>query len=544
MNEKLIIVMAQCDFLLGDIEGNAAKIIATAKQAREQLAGDIVVFPELALTGYPPEDLLLRQELHQRVEQALQAIAQQNTDIHLLLGHPLAKNGKIYNAASVFYKGNTVAQYFKQHLPNYSVFDEKRYFTAGNSACLLTVKNCTMAITICEDLWQSGPMQQAVSAGAQLMLSINASPFHWQKHDERIKILQQRQCSEGAIPIIYVNCVGGQDELVFDGGSVVLDETGCVTHKLESFAETLQAVVINVNETLSISPGKIHAAMSDEQTIYQALVLGTRDYVQKNNFHGALIGLSGGIDSALTLAIAVDALGSENVHAVSMPSRFTATMSNEDAALQAKNLNVKYSVIPIETCHQAFLDSLQNEFSGLASDTTEENIQARCRGVLLMALSNKTGKIVLTTGNKSEMAVGYATLYGDMAGGFAVLKDVPKTLVYRLAKYRNSISPCIPERVIERAPSAELADDQKDQDSLPPYDILDEVLQRYVEHDQSIEDMIADGLDEKAVRKVVSLIDRNEYKRRQAAPGIKISNRAFGRDWRYPITSGFGRKDK
>ncbi len=391
MTKKLIIVMAQCDFLLGDIEGNAAKIIATAKQAREQLAGDIVVFPELALTGYPPEDLLLRQELHQRVEQALQAIAQQNPDIHVLLGHPLAKNGKLYNAASVFYKGKAVAHYFKQHLPNYSVFDEKRYFTAGSKACLLTLKNCTIAITICEDLWEQGPMQQAVSDGAQLMLSLNASPFHWQKPDERIKVLQQRQSSEGAIPLIYVNCVGGQDELVFDGGSFVIDATGDVTHSLESFAEQLQAVVIDVNETLSISPGEIQSAMSDEEFIYQALVLGTRDYVQKNNFRGALIGLSGGIDSALTLAIAVDALGSENIHAVSMPSRFTATMSNEDAAQQAKSLNVKYSVIAIEKCHQAFLDSLANEFSGLANDTTEENIQARCRGVLLMALSNKTG---------------------------------------------------------------------------------------------------------------------------------------------------------
>lgn len=544
MPEQLIITMAQSNFLLGDIEGNAEKIINITQRAHQESKADLVVFPELALTGYPPQDLLLRPELHRRVDKALANIVQQVKDIHLLLGHPLNKDGKLYNAASVLFNGKIIAQYFKQHLPNYSVFDEKRYFTAGSDVCLFELKGCQLAISICEDLWQSGPLQQAMVAGAQIMLCLNASPFHWQKPQQRITTLQERQRAEGAIPIIYVNCVGGQDELVFDGGSLVIDAQGDICHSSPRFCESVDTITVDIGKTVKIVDGSIAATLSDEERIYQALILGTRDYIQKNNFSGALIGLSGGIDSALTLAVAVDALGAENVHAVAMPSRHTANMSNEDAGYQATTMGVNYSVIPIENCYQAFLHSLQEEFAGLATDTTEQNIQARCRGVLLMALSNKTGKLVLTTGNKSEMAVGYATLYGDMAGGFAVLKDVPKTLVYQLAKYRNTVSPVIPQRVIDREPSAELADDQTDQDSLPPYDILDQVLHRYVEHDQCIESMIQDGLDEAAVRQVVALIDRNEYKRRQAPPGVRISSRAFGRDWRYPITSGFAKSSK
>ena len=540
MTQTLRIVMAQQNYLLGDIEGNAAKIIAAATQARDAMNADIIVFPELAITGYPPEDLLLRAELHERVRAALQTTQKSINDIYLIIGHPCSKDKHLFNAASVLYNGEFIAHYFKQHLPNYSVFDEKRYFKQGRQACLVNIKETPIAINICEDLWHHGTLQQACGAGAKLMISINASPFHVTKNREREQMLRQRQQQEGAIPIVYVNLVGGQDELVFDGCSMVVDAQGKVCCRAPAYQEALTPVTIKLKSTPVIKTTRFEQPLDDEAAIYQALVLGTHDYIVKNNFPGVLIGLSGGIDSALALTVACDAIGSDKIHAVLMPSRFTASISVEDAKILATNLGVSYSIISIEPSYNAFLSTLADEFAGLPEDITEENIQARCRGLILMALSNKTGKLVLTTGNKSEMAVGYATLYGDMVGGFAVLKDVPKTLVYQLSRYRNRHKIVIPQRTIDRAPTAELAADQTDQDSLPPYDILDQIIALYVEQDQSVAAIIAQGFDKETVAKTVKLIDSNEYKRRQGAPGIRISKRAFGRDWRYPITSGFG----
>lgn len=535
----LRIAIAQQNYLLGDIKGNAKKIIDAALHARDVLNADLIVFPELALTGYPPEDLLLRADFQHAVDQALQQISQALKGIHVVVGHSEQIAGHRYNAASVFFNQQRIAVYHKQHLPNYSVFDEKRYFTPGHTPCVFTLKQTSLAIVICEDLWHPGPMTQAANAGAQLVLSLNASPFYFRKHHERLQILQTRQQTEAALPIIYVSCVGGQDELVFDGGSMAVNAEGELCHRSIAYQESIDIVTVDCHATTTIQPGIIAPDLSDEASIYSALVLGTRDYIEKNHFNGALVGLSGGIDSALTLAIAADAIGTERVHAVLMPSRYTAAMSVEDALSQVQQQNIKHSILPIESIFSAFLDTLTDEFAHLSADVTEENLQARCRGTLLMALSNKFGKILLTTGNKSEMAVGYATLYGDMAGGFAVLKDVLKTWVYRLARYRNSISPIIPQRVLERAPSAELAENQTDQDSLPNYDILDQIITHYVEQDQSVTAIIDQGFPAEIVKKTIRLIDRNEYKRRQAAPGIKITPRAFGRDWRYPITSGF-----
>ena len=538
MSDTLTIIIAQQNYTLGDIESNAAKIIATANRYQDK--ADIIVFPELTLTAYPPEDLLLRPELQNRVDRAIESIKNQTRDIHLAIGHPHQINDKRFNIASIIYNGKVIKRYYKHHLPNYSVFDEKRYFTPGEKSCIFTLKDIPIALTICEDLWQPGVLGQAVRDGAKLLLSLNASPFHAKKQQEREKNLQQLQATEGQIPIVYVNCVGGQDELIFDGQSFALDAQGNVCARAPAYQECL--LPVTVDKDFNISSGTIAQPLGQEALIYQALVLGTRDYINKNNFPGALVGVSGGIDSALTLAIAHDAIGKERVHAVLMPSRYTSDMSVEDGLKMVHNLGMSHSLISIETTFQAFLESLQDSFASLPTpdaDHTEENLQARCRGTLLMALSNKTGKIVLASGNKSEMAVGYATLYGDMAGGFAVLKDVPKTLVYRLAKYRNQIAEVIPERVIERPPSAELAFEQTDQDTLPPYSKLDAIIKQYVEHDKSIKDMIAAGLDAEVVQKVVKLIDQNEYKRRQAPPGIRISKRAFGRDWRYPITAKF-----
>jgi len=524
--------MAQVNSTLGNIEANS-RIIQTII-AEHQESHDVILFPELCLTGYPPEDLLFRNELHQRVEEQLKLIANATQDCHVIVGHPQLEKERCFNSATVFYQGERIATYDKQCLPNYSVFDEKRYFTAGKKTGLLTVKSMKLALCICEDIWQEQPALLAKQAGADCILCLNASPFYADKLSLRQEVISKR-AKEHQLPIIYVNAVGGQDELVFDGLSFAVDKSGTIKSQSNAFKTSLDTITITKN---SLS-GEMANIPSVESLIYQALVSGTRDYVTKNGFKGALIGLSGGIDSALTLAIAVDALGHDNVHAVMMPSRYTADMSNEDALLEAQALNTKYSTLPIEPIFKQFLAGLSDEFAGLKTDTTEENIQARVRGTLLMALSNKTGKIVLTTGNKSEMAVGYATLYGDMAGGFAVLKDVPKTLVYRLAKYRNSLSAVIPERVITRAPSAELAEDQADQDSLPDYAILDKILHYYVECNMGVEEICEKGIAAEDVKKIIRLIDINEYKRRQAPPGVRISQRAFGRDWRYPITSGF-----
>lgn len=502
---------------------------------------DLIVFPELAITGYPPEDLLLRKGFRDHARQCLELIAQQVHGIDLIVGHPYDEADGIYNAASLVSDGAIIATYFKQHLPNYSVFDEKRYFLADNRACVVDIKGVPVGITICEDIWFAEPVQLAAEAGAKLIVNINASPYHRHKRPEREEVVRHR-AQETGLPVVYANLVGGQDELVFDGESFVVNAQGETVMRVTAFEETLAPVDFDFDgKQLTPADGQqVSALLSEQASVYQALVLGVRDYIEKNRFQGVVIGLSGGIDSALTLAIAVDAIGPERVEAVSMPSRYTADMSNEDAAAQAEALGVICHTIPIENVYSAFLDSLAEEFAGTEVDTTEENIQARCRGVLLMAISNKKRKIVLTTGNKSEMSVGYATLYGDMAGGFGALKDVPKTLVYQLATYRNSISAVIPQRVIERPPTAELAPDQKDEDSLPPYDVLDPILEHYVEQDKSLEEIMALGYDEATVRHVATMVDRNEYKRRQAAPGVRITKRAFGRDRRYPITSGYG----
>jgi NAD+ synthase (glutamine-hydrolysing) len=542
-NTTLRIALAQLNFLVGDITGNARRVIEAANRARDELKADAILFPELALTGYPPEDLLLRPGMHTRVLHALELIKREVRGIDVVVGYPRHATGGLYNAASLIRDGELVASYHKQHLPNYSVFDEKRYFAAGSEPCVVKVKGVSVGITICEDIWHPGPVTQAAEAGAKLILNLNASPFHLHKGNEREEVMRQR-INEGGVPVAYVNLVGGQDELVFDGGSFVMDAQGVVTQRAPAFAEDLYLAEFSVDDQGNVTPVPTECALPlvAEESAYRALVLGVRDYIEKNGFKGAVIGLSGGIDSALTLAIAVDAIGAERVEAVMMPSRYTADISQSDAAEEANLLGVKYSVIPIERTFSAFLESLAEEFAGTKTDVTEENLQARCRGVLLMAISNKSGKIVLTTGNKSEMAVGYATLYGDMAGGFDVLKDVPKTLVFRLASWRNTVSPVIPQRVIDRPPSAELAPDQKDTDSLPPYEVLDAILEMYVERDFCTEEIVAKGYDEATVRRVIRMVDRNEYKRRQAAPGVRITRRAFGRDRRYPITSGFGRE--
>ncbi len=540
MGARLRLALGQLNLLVGDVAGNAAKIISNAQRARDELKADVVLFPELALTGYPPEDLLLRPDLSVRVELALGEMLRSVSGIDVIVGYPKRQYGKLFNAASLLRGGKVAATYFKHCLPNYGVFDEKRYFAEGAEPCVLDIKGTPVGLTICEDVWERGPVAQAVAAGAKLMLNLNASPFHKNKGRERFDVVARR-ARDHDVPIVYLNIVGGQDELVFDGDSFVVDASGAMTQRAPAFEEGLYLVEIETGRRVTPVPAAISPDLSGEQSVYAALVLGVRDYIGKNGFPGAVIGLSGGVDSALTLCIAVDAIGAERVEGVMMPSRYTAAMSIEDARAQAEALGVKLSTIPIEPMFEAFLGALREEFRGKKPDSTEENIQARIRGTLLMAISNKTGRMVLTTGNKSEMSVGYATLYGDMAGGFAAIKDVPKMLVYRLAEYRNSIKPVIPRRVFERPPSAELAPDQKDTDSLPPYAVLDPILERYVELDQSAEDIIAAGFDEVAVRRVLRMVDRNEYKRRQAAPGVRITPRAFGRDRRYPVTSGYGR---
>jgi NAD+ synthase (glutamine-hydrolysing) len=535
---KLRILVAQLNLLVGDIEGNRDKIIAAAHTAREGHGADLLVFPELTLTGYPPEDLLLRPELADRTRTALEHIAGETRGIALILGYPKEDVGGLFNVAGLISEGRVVAEYAKQLLPNYGVFDEKRYFQPGHGPCVLDFKGARIGLSVCEDIWEEGPTRQAAEAGAELLVNINASPFHTGKAPERADLIRLRAREHG-ISIVYANLIGGQDELVFDGGSFVVDANGDITQRAPFFEEALLTVDFQLGGVPRPRPSALAPVPEEEDAVYQALVLGVRDYVRKNGFHGAVLGLSGGIDSALTLAVAVDALGPEQVEVVLMPSRYTADMSVDDAHEQARNLGVESGIIPIEPAFEAFLGMLEDEFAGRPADVTEENIQARCRGIILMAISNKKGKMLLTTGNKSEMAVGYATLYGDMAGGFAPLKDLFKTLVYRLARYRNGNSNVIPERVITRPASAELRPNQTDQDSLPDYDLLDAVLRRYIEDDQSVAQIVADGYPESEVRRVARLVDRNEYKRRQAPPGVRISCRAFGRDRRYPITSGF-----
>jgi len=556
MSQHLRFVIAQLDFMVGDVSGNALKVIDAAKQARDEHGAQAIIFPELTLTGYPPEDLLNRPGFHNAVTQSLSDIKSQVNGIDMILGYPKKtvkqkgspSSGVLFNTAAVIRDGEVVAEYHKRELPNYGVFDEKRYFTEGADSCVVDIGGVPVGITICEDVWVPENIQKSKQAGASLIVNLNASPYRIQKSQEREAQLMSR-ARESSLPIIYANLVGGQDELVFDGQSLVMSADGAVCQRAPAFEKGLYVVNFDVADDGSVSPqtGIIAPHLDKVESVYRALVLGVRDYINKNKFPGAILGLSGGIDSALSLAITVDAIGADRVEAVMMPSRYTLDMSIEDAQEQAELIGVEHHVLPIEAAFKSFLGILEDEFAGTEPDATEENIQARCRGILLMAISNKKNKMVITTGNKSEMSVGYATLYGDMAGGFAVLKDVPKLLVYRLAHFRNEqyrkgLSPVIPQRVIDRPPSAELAEDQQDTDSLPPYEVLDVILEMYIEQDRCADDIIASGYDAETVRRVIRLVNQNEYKRRQAAPGVRISQRAFGRDRRYPITSGYDKK--
>ena len=533
------LAIAQLDLAVGDVAGNAEKIILYANRARDELRADLVVFPELSVCGYPPKDLLFHTGLRKNVEDGITQIRENVRGIAVHVGFPEYVDDLIYNTSAVFLDGKTLSRYRKQELPNYGVFDEERYFTSGKDAEVFVLNGVRIGLNICEDLWHSHPLGSSRAAGAECIIATNGSPYEIKSQRSRENVVSTRVAEIG-IPVVYVNMVGGQDELVFDGGSFVVDGQGEVVFRAPPFDEGLHCVTLSANAS-GITPTSDGVApyLSEEESVYRALVTGTRDYVGKHGFPGVVIGLSGGIDSAMVLAIACDALGPDRVRAVMMPFRYTSNMSQEDASSQAEQLGVRYDVIPIAPIYDATVEQLAEVFEGRDEDVTEENIQARCRGLLLMAISNKTGQMLLTTGNKSEMAVGYATLYGDMAGGFAPIKDCSKTLVYRLANYRNTLGKCIPERVISRAPSAELRPDQKDSDSLPGYDVLDPILEAFIEDDLSVDEIAARGFDRDTVIRILEMVKRNEYKRRQAPPGIRISGRAFGRDWRYPITSGY-----
>lgn len=532
---RLTIAAAQLNFWVGDIEGNVKRIADAAAQARDRRGADVVVFPELCLVGYPPDDLLLRTALPAAIEAGMRRLLREVRGITLVIGLPEFVPEGIYNAALVIRDGAVLARCRKQLLPNYGVFDEKRHFLRGAETTVFEHNGVRLGLCICEDIWGKAPAAAAKAAGAELLLNINASPFDLHKREQRREVFAVRTRETG-LPIVYVNCVGGQDDLVFDGDSSATDGGGREVFRAPVFVEGIYPLVYDHGQL----SGTIAPAESAIAAIYQALVCATRDYVDRNGFPGALIGMSGGIDSALVAAIAADALGAERVWGVSLPSRYTAGMSNEDARTEAQNLDIRYSVLPIEPAFAAVSETLAGTFAGREPDIAEENMQSRLRGLFLMSLSNKFGQVVLATGNKSEMAVGYATLYGDMCGGFAPIKDVYKTLVYRLAHYRNSVSAVIPERVMTRPPSAELRPDQADSDSLPPYDVLDPILEAYIEDNLSIPEIVAMGYAEASVRQAAALVRRAEFKRRQAPPGPKITRRAFGRERRYPLTAVYG----
>ncbi len=539
MTSTVKVALAQIDLAVGAVSANTRKIIDYAQRARDEMQADLVVFPELSVCGYPPEDLLFHAGLRYRTERAVAEIRDTVRGIAVLIGFPEYVDDKIYNSCGVFADGELLCGYRKQLLPNYRVFDEERYFTAGTESAVFRLNGVRIGLVICEDAWGPEPIAAARRAGAECVVSINGSPYDVDAQRRREARLLAR-VDESGVPVVYLNMVGGQDELVFDGGSMVIDARGEICFRAPAFEEGLHEVDLQPSATgIDIARSAVADHLPLEQSVYRALVTGTRDYVDKHGFPGVVIGLSGGIDSALVLAIACDALGPERVRAVMMPFRYTSTMSQEDAAKQAATLGVQYDVIPIEPIYSATVQQLAPIFGDREEDVTEENIQARSRGLLLMAISNKTGRMLLTTGNKSEMAVGYATLYGDMAGGFAPIKDCPKTLVYQLARYRNTLGDVIPERVITREPSAELRAEQKDSDSLPDYDVLDPILSAFIEEDLSVDAIEQRGFDRDTVIRVLEMVRRNEYKRRQAPPGIRISSRAFGRDWRYPITSGY-----
>lgn len=535
MTKTLKIVLAQLDFHVGDIQGNLKKSIDAANTARDTHHADLIVFPELNMTGYSAQDMLNRASFLEEANQAVIEFKNAVKDIHSIVCHPHATTQGLFNACSLIYNDKILTRYSKQYLPNYGVFDEKRYFVSGNLPCVVPIKEIPVGIIICEDVWHPLPARQAVSHGARILVVSNASPFEINKHEQRYQLISKRAKTEN-IPIAYVNCVGAQDDVVFDGGSMVVNAEGELCQFAGFCQEKLLPVDFEVTSRETNIPKAAITIPIEEKRIYDSLVLGVKDYFSKNGFTSALIGISGGIDSALTAAIAVDALGHDNVHGVVMPSRYTSEISMEDGLALINNLKIKYDTISIEPTFKTLLETLEPHFNGQPTDVTEENLQARCRGIILMALSNKHGKIVLSTGNRSEMATGFATLYGDMCGGLAVLKDVTKTWVYRLAKYRNQIGLVIPLRTIERAPTAELAPNQKDEDTLPPYPILDQILELYMNEEKCAKDIIALGFDAKTVHRVIQLIHRSEYKRRQAPIGIRINHKAFGADWRYPVT--------
>lgn len=537
VSKNIKIAIAQINLCVGDIVGNQVLIIENICRATQEKS-DIIIFPELAITAYPPEDLLFRAEFHQKIAQALQAICMVSHEIDIIIGYPILDASKLYNSCSLIRAGKIKATYHKNLLPNYGVFDEKRYFQAGDQTTIFDLHGVPVALSICEDIWQAGPCQRAQVAGAKMIININASPYELGKTVTRAKMLQLR-AQQLNIDIIYANLVGAQEELVFDGDSMVINHTGKIILRAPQFVEDMYFVnyMPSHQERFFIDNGSHYQTLSEEASIYSAIVLGVKDYVRKNKFTGVVIGLSGGIDSALTLCIATDAVGADNVETVIMPSKYTAPMSIEDAKWQAQKLGVQYSIMPITQAFVAFNNILEERFENQPADVSDENIQARCRGILLMAVSNKTGKLVLTTGNKSELSVGYTTLYGDMVGGFAPLKDISKTIVRKLANWCNKKQQIIPQRVIDRPPSAELGENQKDEDTLPAYALLDQVLEKYIEHDQSLAEIINAGIDAEVAKQVIALVGRSEYKRRQAAPGVKISQRNLGRDRRYPINA-------
>lgn len=540
---RIRIALAQLDFLVGDVQGNVTRVLDAAKRARTELGADLVMFPELTLSGYPPEDLLFHRGFRHQIEAGLERLCAEIREVDVIVGYPEYSGPMIFNSASFIERGEVRATHRKSKLPNYQVFDEKRYFAHGSQPTVFEYRGFRLGMLVCEDIWEQEPAQLAKSAGAEVLLVINASPYELGKQSEREERLVSVRAREVGLPIVFLNLVGGQDELIFDGHSFAVDAQGEIVMRAPAFEADLYALELERDAVGKVKPirGAIAPLMPDAESVYRALVLGVRDYVTKHRFPGVVMGLSGGVDSALTLAIAVDALGADRVHAVMMPSPYTSQMSLDDAEAEARTLGVKYSMLPITAMFDATLATLKDEFAGTRPDATEENIQSRCRMLLLMGISNKTGKMLLTTGNKSEVAVGYATLYGDMAGGFAPIKDCSKLLVYELCRYRNSLGEVIPARVIERPPSAELRPDQKDSDSLPPYDVLDPILEAFIEEDLSVDEICARGFDRATVARVLDMVSRNEYKRRQAPPGVRVSGRAFGRDWRYPITNGYKR---
>ena len=543
MSKTLRIAMAQFDFPVGDVAGNRDRMADMIRVARDEHGADLVLFPEMALSGYPPEDLLYRPSFLRECEIAMSALAESVEGIVAVVGWPQAAGSVVYNAASVLRDGGIQSTYRKRELPNYAVFDERRYFDVDpdRDDCVFELNGVNIGLIICEDLWFAEPIASTVAAGAELVLVPNASPFERDKHAQRDALLAQR-CRETGVGIAYLNLVGGQDSLVFDGASVVCDADGQASPAAAAFTD--QWLVVDYDATSRKFFPVLWMDDGDESRdalAWRAIERGIRDYCGKNGFKKVWLGLSGGIDSSLVMALAVDALGAENVTAVRMPSRYTADLSNDLAQQQCDALGVTLMALPIEKPFQAYLDTLQDAFSGTEPDTTEENLQSRIRGAMLMALSNKFGGMLLTTGNKSEYAVGYATIYGDMCGGYAPIKDLYKTEVFALSRWRNTVGggEVIPNAVIERPPSAELRENQKDQDSLPPYDVLDAILLRYVDQEQSRDEIVAAGFDPATVDKMVRLVRISEWKRHQSAPGPKVSRRAFGRERRYPITSSW-----